>query len=195
MDLCNGRLGCNSELPDKGEFLCEGKDLCRKTARIQVEASFLLTTHYSLFTTHCPFKNSPHPAPANTPVSPALSAYSPPAAVLAPHPPPQTSAAPQSCSAPRYKHASPGKHPRCHSSSKAARSESFLRSLSLTLTLEALAKRVNSSNLALCTPLITLFSPVHPHCSLFPRPRSPPYQQLPHPNSSQNRVVYTRTPR
>src|SRR5208282_4439705 len=119
-------------------------------------------THYSLPTTHCPLKNSLHPAPANTPVSPVPSAYSPPASASEPHPPPRTSEARQSCLAPRCIRASPGRRPRCHSSSKAGRSESSLRSLSLTLTVEALAKRVNPSNLAVCTPFTAQFIPEQP---------------------------------
>ena len=115
----------------------------------------LLTADYTL-----PLKNSLRPAPASIPGFPAPLAYSPPATSSKLRLPRRTSAVPRWCSAPRYKHGSPGKYPRCHSSSKAARSESFLRSLGLTLTVEALAKRVNSSNLALCPPFTAL--PIRP---------------------------------
>jgi hypothetical protein len=142
----------------------------------------LLTTHYSLLTTHyqlltSSFKNSLHPAPANTPVSPAPSAYSPPATASKPHLPRRICAAPRSCSTPRYKRALPGKRPRCRSSSKAAQSESSLRSLALTLTVEALAKSVNPCNPAFCPPFTILLSPAHS-----PSPRSAP--KLPFPARS-----------
>jgi hypothetical protein len=149
----------------------------------------VLTTDYpySPLTIHFSIKNSLHPARANTREFLVLWACSPPANASAPHPPPRTSAALRSCLGLRCKRASPGKRPRCHSSSKAGRSESFLRSLSLTLTVEARTKRVNPSNLAFCAPFTALFSSeqilrptlrsAHPHGTTASRliPQNPDY--------------------